>query len=156
MKKAGLVVTLVLVLGLVSFAQDAGPAEAIQPIGDSALTVPAKGFREYPFTLESGLKNARLVGHFKATGGLHNTIVVCVMNDDQFANWRNGKVKAASNLIKPYFRGALYDSHEVTRGTIRVNLPSDAATYHIVFYNGYSVLTPKAVKATLTLKWARY
>lgn len=146
---------MILVFGLVSFAQDAGPAEAIQPIGDSALTVPAKGFKEYPFTLESGLKNARLVGHFKATGGLHSNIVVCVMNDDQFVSWRNGKVKAASKVIKPHFRGALYDSREVTQGTIRANLPSDAATYHVVFYNG-SALTPKAVKTTLTLKWARY
>jgi len=34
-------------------------------------------------------------------------------------------------------------------------LPSDGGTYHVVFSNEFSVLTPKAVEASLTLKYAR-
>ena len=72
---------------------------------------------------------------------------------DQFVNWRNDPI--GNNPIKVYFRGALYDSHKVTQGTIKLRLSTDPTTYHVVFYNGFSMLTPKAVEANLTLQYSR-
>lgn len=144
----------VFLFSLLSTAQDQAPKPQLvsKAIGESALTVPANSFKDYPFTVPSGLKNVMLLGHFKATGGAHNDIVVCIMTDDQFVNWRNRPIE--NNPIKPYFHGALYDSHEVTQGTIRLPLLADSSTYHLVFYNGFSLFTPKAVVAKFALEYA--
>jgi len=140
------------ILVIAAIAQNAPPAE-MQQIGEAAFTVPANSFKEYPVNVPAGLKEVRVVGHFRAAGGAHNDIVVCVMSDDQFVNWRNDPIR--NNPIKEYFKGALYDSHKVTQGTIKLALPTDPGTYHVVFYNGYSMLTPKAIEANLALQSSR-
>jgi hypothetical protein len=160
-----IIVAFILLVGSVALAQQVTPVALpekpqviSQPVGQPALTVPANSFKQYSFTIPAGLKTIRLVGHFTATGGAHNDIVVCVMNDDQFVNWRNGGQGAkypANNPIKIDFRGALYDSHLVTQGTIKLYLPSDPETYHVVFYNGFSFLTPKAVTVNLALQYTK-
>jgi hypothetical protein len=162
MRHLRIIVPLMLFVGSIAVAQQTTPVAPpdrpqvfSQPIGEPALTVAANSFKEYPFTIPAGLRTIRLVGHFTATGGAHNDIVLCVMNDDQFVNWRNGGADAGNNPIKVSFAGALYDSHIVTQGTIKLYLPSDPATYHVVFYNGFSYLTPKAVAANLALQYTR-
>jgi hypothetical protein len=116
-----------------------------QPIGDHAFTIPAGAFKEFSFTIPDGLQRVGLFGKFNATGGVRNSIEVWVMNDDQFVNWRN------HHAVKP-----LYNSEKVTQGTIKLMLPNEpGATYHIVFNNNFSLLTPKAVEAQLALDYVK-
>lgn len=133
----------------------AQPKVAVQPIGEPAFTVPAGTFKDYTFAVPEGLKKVGVFGHFKATGGPHNDIVVLVMTDDQFVNWRNARDRVQNNPIKDSFRGAMYTSHLVTQGTIKQILPTDPGTYHVVFYNGFSILTPKAVEANIALQFTK-
>lgn len=64
----------------------AQPKVAVQPIGEPAFTVPAGTFKDYTFAVPEGLKKVGVFGHFKATGGPHNDIVVLVMTDERFVS----------------------------------------------------------------------
>jgi hypothetical protein len=66
------------------------------------------------------------------------------MNDDQFVNWAN------QHPLR-----VIYNSQRVTQGTVKVTLPPDGGAYQVVFNNEFSILTPKAVEASLVLKYAR-
>jgi len=66
------------------------------------------------------------------------------MNDDQFVNWTN------QHPLR-----VMYNSQKVTQGTVKVILPTDSGTYHVVFNNEFSMLTPKAVETSLVLKYAQ-
>jgi hypothetical protein len=135
-------VSFVLLLGLIAVAQDVSQVVS-RTIGEPAFTVPARGAKDYKFVVPAGVTGASLEGRFAATGGPRNSIEVWVMNDDQFVNWTNRHPLTT-----------LYNSQRVTQGTIKLRLP-DAGTYHVVFNNEFSMLTPKAVEASLTLKYAR-
>jgi hypothetical protein len=155
---------LLVVWSLTAFGQDAPAAQntslsqpsavAVQ-IGEPAFTVAAGTFKDYKFSVPQGLKKVGVFGHFKATGGAHNDIVVLVMSDDQYVNWRNGRETIKNNPVKDSFTGALYTSHLVTQGTIKRILSTDAATYHLVFYNRFSLLTPKAVEAKIEFRYIK-
>jgi hypothetical protein len=137
------VMSFVLLFGLIAGAQDA-PQAVTRPVGEPAFTVPAHSAKQYKFVVPSGASSVSLEGHFVATGGPHNSIEVWVMNDDQFVNWTNRHPVQA-----------MYNSQKVTQGTVKLSLRSEGNTYHVVFSNEFSVLTPKAVEASLTLKYAR-
>jgi hypothetical protein len=64
----------------------AGLAQEVknQPVTDGHFIVAAKGFQDFPSTVGEGVKNIRLSGYFRATGGKENLIYVLVMTDDQF------------------------------------------------------------------------
>jgi hypothetical protein len=131
-----------LLLGMIAMAQNPVP-QMSQPTGELAFSVPARGAKQYKFEVRAGASGVSLEGRFAATGGPRNSIEVWVLNDDQFVNWEN------RHPVTP-----LYNSEKVTQGTIKVSLPAPG-TYHIVFNNDFSVLTPKAVQASLTLKYTR-
>lgn len=135
--------SLTLLFGSLAFAQNA-PQVLTRPVAESAFTVPAHMAKQYKFTVPPGAIAVSLEGHFAATGGPRNSIEVWIMNDDQFVNWSNRHPLTT-----------IYNSEKVTRGTIKVSLPADAGTYHVVFNNEFSVLTPKAIESSLTLKYAR-
>ena len=89
------------------------------------------------------MARTKLEGQFRATGGMRNSIEVWVMDDDEFVNWSN------NHPVK-----ALYNSQKVTQGTIEVYL-RHPGKYHIVFNNMFSLMTPKAVEASLVLKYRK-
>ena len=136
------VMIFLLLSGILAVAQDA-PQSVSRPVGEPAFTVAARGAKQYKFGVPIGASAVSLEGHFSATGGPRNSIEVWVMNDDQFVNWMNRHPLQT-----------LYSSQRVTQGTVKVTLPADGGTYHVVFNNEFSVLTPKAVEASLTLKYA--
>jgi hypothetical protein len=145
------IIALLLLLGSMASAQETKPVNLLdkpqvisQPVGEAAFTIPAGAFKDYTFMIPDGLKKAGLFGKFAATGGPRNSIEVWVMNDDQFVNWRN------KHNVTP-----LYNSQKVTQSTIKLVLPTDAGTYHVVFNNGFSLLTPKAVETKLTLQYIK-
>jgi hypothetical protein len=120
--------------------QDATQATS-KAICTAAFTLPAHDAKTCTFSVPERSGRMRLEGKFTATGGSRNSIEVWVMNDDQFVNWTNHHPLTA-----------LYQSHRVTQGTVRLLLPSEGGTYHVVFNNEFSILTPKAVEASFFLR----
>jgi hypothetical protein len=144
MRRAFGIAAIVMVsLAILATAQDSVQTTT-RSIGQSAFTVPARGAKQYEFAVPRGAQTVILEGHFRATGGPRNSIEVWVMTDDEFVNWTN------RHPLK-----AIYNSQRVTQGTVNVVLPPNAGVYHVVFNNDFSVLTPKAVEASLRLKFAR-
>jgi hypothetical protein len=111
-----------------------------QSTGNVAFTVNAQGANNYKFTVPAGAFNVTLKGHFAATGGSGNDIEVFVVSQDEYVNWQNG------HPAKTF-----YNSGRVTQDSINLIMPSDAATYYVVFSNKFSLLTPKAVQANVDL-----
>jgi zinc-ribbon domain len=108
------------------------------PLG--AFTVGALASNNYTFTAPAGAFDVTLKGHFAATGGSGNDIEVFVLSEDEFVNWQNG------HPAKTFF-----NSEKITQDSINLTLPSEAASYHVVFNNKFSLLTPKAVQANIDL-----
>ena len=113
-----------------------------QSTGNVAFTVNAQSANNYKFTVPAGAFNVTMKGHFAASGGSGNDIEVVVVSEDEYVNWQNGHPTKA-----------FYNSGKVTQDSINLNLPSDAATYYIVFSNKFSLLTPKAVQGSIDLSF---
>lgn len=126
------------------------PVEPVQPppqlhrvsMPSAAFTVGALAANNYSFAVPAGAFDVTMKGHFAATGGSGNDIEVVVVSEDEFVNWQNGHPSKA-----------FYNSGRVTQDTIKLNLPSDAATYRVVFSNKFSLFTPKAVEANVDLNF---
>lgn len=111
-------------------------------IGTGALTVAADGFMYYTLSVPSNATQVNIQGRFSATGGSGSDIEVYVLDQDEFINWRNG------HPVRTF-----YNSGKVTVGTVNVTLPSGAGSYYLVFDNGFSLLTPKAVQEDITMTY---
>lgn len=96
---------------------------------EKALTVQAGGYAWYDFNFT---ETTTLKGRFRAAGGSKNDIEVYIMDDDNFENWKNG------NQARTY-----YNSGRVTVANFNVRLAE--GSYHLVFNNRWSIITPKAV-----------
>lgn len=83
----------------------------------------------------SGASSVHVEGNFEASGGSGNDVQVLILPEDDFVNWQN------HHQAKTY-----YNSGKVTVGNFSVNLPSDAATYYLVFDNRFSLLSKKEVE----------
>ena len=111
------------------------------PITNGAITVRAAGYLYYKFSVPAGATNVFVDGHFSATGGTGNDIEVVILNEDNFANFQN------HHDAQTY-----YNSGKVTQNSINAVLPA-GETYYLVFNNGFSLLTAKAVAADATLHY---
>ncbi len=111
-----------------------------QSTGNVAFTVNAGGMSNYKFTVPAAASNVTMKGHFTASGG--SDIQIVVVNEDEYVNWQNG------HPTKTF-----YNSGKVTQDSFNITLPSDAATYYVVFSNKFSLLTPKAVQASVDLNF---
>ena len=111
------------------------------PITNGAITVRAAGYLYYKFSVPASATNVFVDGHFSATGGTGNDIEVVIVNEDNFANFQN------HHDAQTY-----YNSGKATQNSIQAVLPA-GGTYYLVFNNGFSLLTPKAVAADATLHY---
>jgi hypothetical protein len=109
---------------------------------NTALTVDPASYASYHFEVPANAKRVTLNGHFTATGGSGNDIQVFLLNEDEFVNMKNGHDAQTA-----------YNSGKVTQATIAVPLPETPMTYHLVFDNRFSLLTPKAVQVNATLDY---
>ena len=123
-----------------TFAQD-DPEIHKTPVCEAAFTVAARAAKNCTFVVGDNMRLPKIEGHFRATGGMNNSIEVWVLDDDEFVNWSN------HHVVKP-----LYNSEKVTQGTIEVYL-RHPGKYHVVFNNMFSLMTPKAVEADVVLKF---
>lgn len=118
------------------------PVPHTQPIVNTAFTVNASSGLYYKFLVPQGAYNVTVDGRLSATGGSGNDIEAYLLNEDEFVNWQNG------HSTSTYF-----SSGRVTQGSINAQLPSGAGTYYVVFNNKFSLLTPKAVQASVLLHY---
>jgi hypothetical protein len=70
---------------------------------------------------------------FTASGGLSNDLIVRIMNNDSFINWKNG-----------HYARPIYDSGKVTTDSIAI--AGVFGTYVVVFDNTFSFFSAKIVK----------
>jgi hypothetical protein len=135
---------LLVILSVAGLAQEARN----QPAADGHFIVAAKDFQDFAFTVGEGVKDIRLSGHFKATGGKASLIYVVVMTDDQFTQWQKPHDVPAT----PENGGSLYNSGPVSQGNIQLAVPNVPANYHVVFNNA-NFPYPKSIETDLTWQW---
>lgn len=138
---------------------------------DSAFSVGPHTFRYYKFALPEGSVNVAVVGQFTSaadsqTAGNRknqpgdkskakasdeanaknndnaNGIQALVLTEPAFTVWQNG-----------YATSSLYDSGNVAEDTVQADIPAGAGIYYLVFSNKSSPKTPKAVHATVLLRY---
>lgn len=112
------------------------------PITNGALTVNAASYSWYTFTVPPDATTVSVLGHFTATGGAGNDIIIYVLDSDSFVNFKNG------HPAKTFF-----NSGKMTTGAIGAVLPSIGGTYYLLFDNRFSLITPKAVTVDATLHY---
>jgi len=129
-----------------AYSQPTIPFISPQPhaatITNSALTVSAHAISWYSFSVPPNATNVVVDGHFTATGGIGNDIIVYITDDDGLANLKNG-----------HEARVWYNSQKATQSAIHTVLPNTPGTYYLVFDNLFSLLTPKAVEVNATLNY---
>lgn len=113
------------------------PVPTFTPLATGAFTVGAGQHRYWRFVVSN---RATISGKFQAQGGSGNDIEVFILNEDGYINFKNGH-------STPTF----YNSNRATVGTINITL--GAGVYYLVFNNGYSLMTPKAVQTTIGIQY---
>lgn len=131
-----------------------------QTILDTPFTVGAHSFRYYKFSLPEGSVNVSVVGEFASASDLKvvtprkekakgkdqdqpdNNIEVFVLSEPAFTIWQNG-----------YATSSLYDSGPVTQGKVQCDVPAGAGIYYLVFNNRFATKAPKAIQATVLLRY---
>jgi heme/copper-type cytochrome/quinol oxidase subunit 2 len=108
---------------------------------NGAATINAAAYTWYKFTVPENVTSVAINGHFTATGGTGNDIECFLLDEDGFANFKNG------HTARTY-----YNSGKVTQAKIEIrNLPT--GTYYIMLDNRFSLFTPKAVEIQATLNY---
>ena len=129
---------------------------------DSSFSVGPHTFRYYKFAVPEGSVNIAVVGQFtclpESLGSSNrkdnsdkrketeksndSNIEVYVLTDSAFTIWQNG-----------YATSSLYESGKVAEGTVLTEVPAGAGIYYLVFSNRAAPKTPKAVHATMLLRY---
>lgn len=118
------------------------PQPHVVAITNGALTVGAHAVSWYTFSVPVNATNVFIDGHFTATGGIGNDIIVYVADQDGLANIQNG-----------HQAQVFFNSQKVTQSGIHAVLPNAPGTYYLVFDNRFSLITPKAVEVSATLNY---
>lgn len=126
-----------------------------QTILDKPFTVGPRTFRYYKFALPPGSLNVAMVGQFTASaeigrgaasssdaGNDGDNIEVYVLSEPAFTVWQKG-----------YATSSLYDSGQVSQGSVSGELPAGAGIYYLVISNKFSPRTAKNVRATIFLRY---
>ncbi len=104
------------------------------------LTVRAGKYAFFKFKVDPAvMRDARVVGAFRASGGSGNDIQVVIAPEDEFENWINGHQSRV-----------LCATEKETNGKIDVSV-TEAATYYLAFSNAFSALSDKDVFADVEL-----
>jgi len=133
---------------------------------DSAFSVGPHTFRYYKFALPEGSVNVTVVGHFNSAAdvsgagdrksqagdksknkaasidNIDNNIETYVLTDAAFTVWQNG-----------YATSSLYESGKVAEASVQADVPAGAGIYYLVFSNKSAPKTPKAIHATVLLRY---
>jgi hypothetical protein len=119
------------------------PQPRVMNLVDTAFTLNAAQGMHWNFNVPASATDVRVEGTFSASGGARNDVEVYLLSDDEFVNWQNNHTVST-----------LYNSGRMTQGTLNAALPPGVGTYHLVFSNKFSLLSPKAVRASIRLHYA--
>lgn len=120
------------------------PEPMSAPVFEGSVAVGALSGKAYSLRVDSELMTEPTIeGRVTAIGGTGNDIVVLVLSETDYINWKNN-----------HSVSAIYSSGQVTVAELAVPL-SKAGTYYVVFSNLFSGITPKTVTGRIDLKWTR-
>jgi len=125
----------------VSAPQQHQPTTYSVNLTNGAATVNASSYTSYKFEVPDNVSSVAVSGHFVAIGGTGNDIECYILDEDGFANFKNG------HSARTY-----YKSGKVTQAKIEVRNLSPG-TYYIMLDNRFSLLTPKAVQIQASLSY---
>jgi len=118
----------------------ANPTHVMNIVNDT-VSVSAGYHQAYPVTITSEMKNPMLVCSYKASGGTGNDIVVYIMDEANYINWKNGQ------QVSFY-----YNSGKSTTASFSVAMNA-LGTYYIVYDNAFSTVSSKNVVSRVDLKY---
>jgi len=127
----------------VSAAEHPQPRTYSVNLTNGAATISAASSTWYKFVVPENASGAAVNGHFAATGGTGNDIECYILDEDGFANFKNG------HPANTYF-----NSGKVTQAKIGTS-PLAPGTYYIMLDNRFSLFTPKAVQIEATLSYVQ-
>jgi len=104
------------------------------------IIVNAGNYVANTFTVEPGMQNFHVVGHFTASGGLTNDIQAVLTTDDEFQNW-----------INAHEAKVFYSTQPTTTGKLDVG-PLAPGRYVMAFSNK-SGLVQRQVFAEIEADW---
>lgn len=111
-------------------------------IAETEFPIAAAGAVHLQFSVPAGASGVRLEGTVSVSGGGAKNIAVSLFTSKEFAKMQNQEPATA-----------LYESGRTKQAALDVPLPSDAATYYLVFSNDFPLSTPKVVQASLRLHY---
>jgi hypothetical protein len=114
-----------------------------QPVVSGSFVVNPRSYTPFKIVVENGMNNPRVEGTFSASGA-NNDIEVLLLEESQYLNWQN----------RHQFRAA-YQSGRVTADRLKVELPTEPATYFLIFNNRFSLISNKGIVADLKLRCDR-
>jgi hypothetical protein len=115
-----------------------------EPLPQTSFTVNALSYNAVKFEVPASSFDVSVVGRVGAAGGSGNDIEVYVLSEDAYVNWQNR-----------HNTSSFYNSGRMTQVNLNVSLPPNEGTYYIVFNNRFSMLSPKAVEANVTLHYKK-
>ncbi len=114
-----------------------------QKIATGQIVVRPKGYVRYRLQIADGMLQARVSGHFNASGGTGNDIEAVIATEDEFTNWINGH---PANVF--------YSTQgKKTTDTFDVRLAP--GTYILAFSNTFSAMSAKDVFLEADLSYQR-
>jgi hypothetical protein len=135
LRHAFVVVTLGAALATAAAADEA-------KILSGSVAVQAASYQAYTITVDAErMRNAAITGHVQASGGTGNDIIVAVLSESDYLNWKNG-----------HANHPLYNSGQVTAADVYAPVAA-SGTYYLLISNVFSAFTPKTVDGTLSLTW---
>ncbi len=121
------------------------PQERSINIVNGLITVQAGGWQAYPFTVPRVATNVHVKGQFTASGGSGNDVIVLIMDETAFINWKNG------HQVNVY-----YNSGKLTTSSISATLPTvvdSSSTFYLVYDDIFSTFASKNVQTTVNLTY---
>ena len=110
---------------------------------NATITVSPGKHYDIPFSVDvNAMRNVRVAGSFRASGGSGNDIIAIIMDDMAYINWVNGHKVSV-----------LYSSGKITVADMNVAITA-SGKYHLVFSNNFSIFSSKDVSARVDLEWS--
>lgn len=127
----------------VAFAAQVLKKPQSQALADGYFEIGTLGSRYWTFKVEPSMMDAKVMGHFSATGGFGNDIQVALGETDEILNW-----------INHHPARLLLTTPEQTAGSFDVPI-TRSGSYSLALYNGKS-LFGKTVSMHVDLKYLTY
>jgi hypothetical protein len=114
---------------------------ASEAIVSGNVAVQANGYADYRFQITPGMRDARLIGTFTASGGSANDIEAVVASEAEFSNWINGH------------QAHVFYSTQGKKTTDTFDVRLGPGVYHLAFNNRFSAFAAKNLSVDVNLNY---